>query len=76
MASNPARGGFTETRRVSRPQSEVNRGTQDELEVLSLVLAELPIQKQLVLDRLRAAKERMSKRGGNTDSADAKRRAE
>ena len=55
------KGGFSEVSRKGQVK-QVNRGTQDELEILGLVIAELPVQRQLVLDKLRAAKERMASR--------------
>ena len=41
---------------------EVARGTQDELEILGLILVQLPMVRQLVMERLRSAKERVNRR--------------
>jgi hypothetical protein len=38
--------------------NEISRGTQDELEILALVLSQAPVLRQIVVDRLRAAKKR------------------
>jgi hypothetical protein len=46
------------------PFQEIDHGTQDELEVLLMIVKEQPLVRTLVLDRLRAAKARVEKRGG------------
>jgi hypothetical protein len=41
---------------------EVNRGTQDEVEILGLIIAKSPMLKQVVLEKIRAARTRAEKR--------------
>ena len=56
-----ANKGFSDAGTLGK--KDVQRGTQDELEVLALILLQLPVQKQLVLERLRSARDRLGRQG-------------
>ena len=49
--------------KVGRVKAAVNRGTQDELEILRLIVLETSTVRTLVMDKLRSAKARMASRG-------------
>lgn len=54
------------------PFKEQNRGTQDELEILGLIVMHNPALKTLVFDRLRSAKNRVAAREQARGKTDAK----
>ena len=60
---------------VGRVKEAVNRGTQDELEILRLIVLETSTVRTLVMDKLRSAKARMASRG-ETKTAVEKRNRE
>ena len=70
-------GGFTEAARAHGPAKEVSRGTTDELQILQLIIAQSPVLRTAVLERLRAAKGRVAKRdaGGPQKLEEEKKKA-
>jgi hypothetical protein len=71
--------GFSDVQKRAGPSKDVNRGTQDELEILGQIVAQSPMLRQGVLDKLRQAKERFARQQGSkvaaTDSKDDKKNA-
>jgi len=61
--------------KVGRVKAAVNRGTQDELEILRLIVLETSTVRTLVMDKLRSAKARSASRG-ETKTAVEKRNRE
>jgi hypothetical protein len=49
---------------------DAQRGTQDELEILALILSQSPMLRQNILEKLRAARERLVKQGKVTLASD------
>jgi hypothetical protein len=60
---------------IGRVKAPVNRGTQDELEILRLIVSTTPTVRTLVMDKLRSAKSRIVNREA-TRGAVEKRRPE
>ena len=59
-----------EPARDGGPFQVIDHGTQDEMEVLKMIILEQPLVRTLVMDRLRQAKTRVEKRGGLPKKAD------
>ena len=60
---------------VGRVKAAVNRGTQDELEILRFIVLETSTVRPVVMDKLRSAQARASSRG-DTNTAVKKRNRE